>query len=143
MTAKYKIVCHTKIRWKLKELCKASTCTSLVSANISDVMDNNGKSSISNLKFLHDSLAGFIHFKLCTNKFWVKKASLNFNLIECSDVMWYQIWQPNNKIVCHTKIRWKLKELCKASTCTSWVSTNLSDQMGNNSKSSITSNMTS
>ena len=43
----------------LKELCKASTCTSLVSANISDVMDNNGKSSISSQ---HDKLSSSVAF---------------------------------------------------------------------------------
>ncbi len=42
-------------------------------------------------------------------------------------------------MVCNTKLRRKLKELCKASTCNSWVSANLSDQMGNNCKSSISS----
>jgi hypothetical protein len=59
MTAKKKIVFHTKLRRKLKELCKASTCNSLVSANISDQMGNNSKSSISSQ---HDKLCISVAF---------------------------------------------------------------------------------
>ena len=61
----------------MKELRKASTCTSLVSANISDVMDNNDKSSISSQ---HDKLSILVPFTegRYNHPLWKEQANLKF-----------------------------------------------------------------